>query len=37
MAEVFGPDRGVGVRSVVGASSLPGNIPVEVEAIFEIE
>ena len=36
MVEVFGPERGVGVRSVVGAVSLPGNIPVEVEAIFEI-
>ena len=36
MVEVFGPDRGVGVRSVVGAASLPGNIPVEVEAIFEM-
>jgi len=36
MAEVFGPDQGVGARSVTGAPSLPGNIPVEVEAIFEI-
>ncbi|MCY2990531.1 MAG: RidA family protein [Planctomycetota bacterium] len=36
MAQVFGPDQGVGARSVLGASSLPGNIPVEVEAIFEI-
>jgi enamine deaminase RidA (YjgF/YER057c/UK114 family) len=36
MAEVFGPDRGVGVRSVLGAVSLPSNVSVEVEAIFEI-
>ncbi len=36
MAEVFGPDRGVGVRSVMGAVSLPSNVSVEVEAIFEI-
>jgi hypothetical protein len=36
LVEVFGPERGVGARSVVGAVSLPGNIPVEVEAIFEI-
>ena len=36
-AEVFGPDRGVGARSAVGMSSLPGNIAVEIEAIFEIE
>ena len=37
MAEVFGPDAGVGARSAVGATSLPGNMAVEVEAIFEIE
>lgn len=37
MAEVFGADNGVGARSAVGMGSLPGNIPVEVEVIFEIE
>jgi enamine deaminase RidA (YjgF/YER057c/UK114 family) len=37
MAEVFGADAGVGARSAVGAISLPGNMAVEVEAIFEIE
>ncbi len=36
-AEVFGPDCGVGARSAVGLGSLPGNIAVEIEAIFEIE
>lgn len=36
MAEVFGEDAGVGTRSAVGMGSLPGNIPVEIEAIFEI-
>jgi enamine deaminase RidA (YjgF/YER057c/UK114 family) len=36
MAEVFGDDAGVGARSAVGMSSLPGNIPVEVECIFEV-
>ncbi len=36
LAEVFGPDDGVGVRSAVGAASLPGGMTVEVEAIFEI-
>jgi enamine deaminase RidA (YjgF/YER057c/UK114 family) len=36
MAEVFGPDNGVGTRSAVGMGSLPGNIPVEIEAIFEV-
>ncbi len=35
MAEVFGPDNGVGVRSAVGMM-LPGNIPVEIEAMFEL-
>ncbi len=35
MAEVFGED-GIGARSAVGMGSLPGNIAVEVEAIFEI-
>ena len=36
-AEVFGPEDGVGARSAVGMGSLPGNIAVEIEAIFEIE
>ena len=36
MSEVFGPDAGVGARSAVGMGSLPGNISVEIEAIFEI-
>ena len=35
MAAVFGPDNGVGVRSAVGMM-LPGNIPVEIEAQFEL-
>ena len=35
-AEVFGQDNGVGARSAVGMGSLPGNIAVEIEAIFEI-
>jgi enamine deaminase RidA (YjgF/YER057c/UK114 family) len=36
MAEVFGEDAGVGARSAVGMGSLPSNIPVEVECIFEV-
>lgn len=36
MAEVFGPNNGVGARSAVGMGSLPGNIAVEIEAVFEI-
>ena len=26
MAEVFGPENGVGTRSAIGMESLPGNI-----------
>jgi enamine deaminase RidA (YjgF/YER057c/UK114 family) len=37
MADVFGEDVGVGARSAVGMGSLPGNIAVEIECIFEIE
>ena len=36
-AKVWGDDNGVGVRSAVGMGSLPDNIPVEIEAIFELE
>lgn len=35
-ADVFGADTGVGARSAVGMGSLPGNIAVEIEAIFEL-
>lgn len=35
-ARIWGEDRGVGVRSAVGMGSLPDNIPVEIEAIFEL-
>ena len=33
---VWGEENGVGVRSAVGMGSLPGNIPVEIEAMFEL-
>lgn len=36
MAEVFGPDKGVGARSAVGMM-LPGNVAVEIEAIFKLK
>lgn len=36
-AKVWGDDNGVGVRSAVGMGSLPDNIPVEIEAMFELE
>ena len=35
MAEVFGEEAGVGVRSAVGMGSLPGDIAVEIECVFE--
>ena len=37
LAEVFGPEAGVGARSAVGVGSLPLGVPVEIEAIFEIQ
>ena len=35
-AQVFGEADGIGARSAVGMGPLPGNIAVEIEAIFEI-
>ena len=35
-ASVWGEDNGIGVRSAVGFGSLPDNIPVEIEALFEL-
>jgi enamine deaminase RidA (YjgF/YER057c/UK114 family) len=35
--DIWGVDNGVGVRSAVGMGSLPDNIPVEIEAIFELD
>ena len=35
MAEVFGEENGIGVRSAVGMF-LPNNMAVEIEAIFEL-
>ena len=35
MADVFGKENGIGVRSAVGMI-LPDDIPVEVEAMFEL-
>lgn len=35
-AELWGQDYGIGVRSAVGMGSLPGNVSVEIEAIFEV-
>lgn len=35
MADVFGEEHGIGVRSAVGMM-LPDGIPVEIEAMFEL-
>lgn len=35
-AEIWGPELGIGARSAVGMGPLPGNIAVEIEAIFEL-
>lgn len=35
-ADIWGADNGVGARSAVGMGPLPGNIAVEIEAIFEL-
>jgi enamine deaminase RidA (YjgF/YER057c/UK114 family) len=36
MVAVFG-DAGRHVRVAVGSSSLPRNVPVEIEAMFELK
>jgi enamine deaminase RidA (YjgF/YER057c/UK114 family) len=35
-ADIWGRDAGIGARSAVGMGPLPGNIAVEIEAIFEL-
>lgn len=35
-AKIWGEDNGIGVRSAVGMGSLPGNISVEIEVLFEL-
>jgi enamine deaminase RidA (YjgF/YER057c/UK114 family) len=37
MGEVFGLENGIGARSAFGAAALPGNWPVEIEMIVEVE
>ena len=36
MVDIFGEENGKGARSAVGMS-LPANIAVEIEAIFELQ
>lgn len=35
-AKIWGDFNGIGVRSAVGMGSLPDNIPVEIEGVFEL-
>lgn len=35
--QLWGNENGKGVRSAVGMGSLPNNVSVEIEAIFEVE
>lgn len=35
-AEIWGEENGVGARCAVGMIALPGNIAVEIEAVFEL-
>ncbi len=35
-AQVWGEENGIGARSAVGMGSLPGQIAVEIEGIFEL-
>lgn len=37
LVDLFGEEAGAPSRSAIGVNVLPGNIPVEIEAIFEIE
>jgi enamine deaminase RidA (YjgF/YER057c/UK114 family) len=37
LAAVWGNDDGVGTRSAIGMVSLPDNMAVEIEAIFELQ
>jgi len=36
LVDIFGEKVGLPSRSAVGVNALPGNVPVEIEALFEI-
>lgn len=36
LVDIFGEDAGKGARSAIGVNVLPGNIPVEIEVLFEL-
>ena len=37
LVNIFGEEAGLPARSAIGVNVLPGNIPVEIEALIEIE
>jgi enamine deaminase RidA (YjgF/YER057c/UK114 family) len=37
LADVFGPEAGVGARSALGTNTLPLGAAVEIEAVFQVE
>lgn len=37
LGELLGQEIGIPARSAIGVNVLPGNLPVEIEAIFEFE
>jgi enamine deaminase RidA (YjgF/YER057c/UK114 family) len=36
LVDIFGEEAGKGARSAIGVNVLPGNIPVEIEVLFEL-
>lgn len=36
LADIFGDENGLPARSAIGVNVLPGNMPVETEALFEL-
>lgn len=37
LIDIFGEEAGKGARSAIGTNVLPGNIPVEIEVLFELK
>ena len=37
LLDIFGEEAGLPARSAIGVNVLPGNIPVEIEALLEME
>ena len=35
--DVFGAEKGAHARSAIGVAGLPFNVPVEIEAVVEVE